>query len=78
MALKIKLYIWVEPYTVDYGGSLLVVAARTLREAKKAAGQGRVWFFGKHRGEKVNGPVRLGKPTRIVKTPCAEWHHWEE
>lgn len=77
-----KLYIWVDPYSVSYGSSLLVVAANDLEEA-------RVIAFDKLKAksyscggmfESSTLPKRwkLKKPDRVLSLPCAEWYEWSE
>lgn len=74
-----KLYIWNEPYELDYGFTLLIVVARNLREAKLLAKNGDCYRFGIHQKEKTDKlNLKLGKPDRVVSLPCAEWHEWEE
>jgi hypothetical protein len=68
---KMKLYVWENPYEIRYGYSLVFVVAENLRKARKQATLGKVY------GRDIT-TTDLGKPTRIVKLPCAEWHSWEE
>lgn len=72
-----KLYIWHNPYRVDYGMSMLIVVAETLENAKRQAANGDGYAYGSEGG---NHPfsMTLGDPTRIVDLPCAEWHMWSE
>lgn len=75
-----KLYIWHDPYAVDYGASLLIVAAENLRDAKEQATAGGRYSFGFYEGEAAEwrGRPKLGKPNRVLNLPCAEWHKWSE
>jgi len=72
----VKMYIWNNPYHVDYGSSLLVVLAHNLRQAKSEAKRGQGYIYGEY--ERPTPDVKLGKPTRVLNLPCAEWHRWEE
>ncbi len=71
-----KLYVWVDPYEVAYGSSLVVAIADTLREARKQAATGKAYAYGD--SQQPTPAVPLGKPTRIISLPCAEWHYWAE
>lgn len=73
---KMKLYVWDNPYYVDYGHSMVFVIAPTLRQARIQAQQGKAYSFGYEQDSRPS--VELGKPTRVVDLPCAEWHKWEE
>lgn len=70
-----KLYIWDDPYDVNYGSSLLIVAADSLSEARlmaKKAPHG-VYSF-KSKGVDVDKK----KPSRVKNLPYAEYHEWSE
>jgi len=71
-----KLYIWVDPYKVSYGSSLLVAVASSTKEAKEQAMKGRAYEYGKY--EHGIGRVELGEPDRVLDLPCAEWHEFHE
>ena len=71
-----KLYVWVDPYAVSYGNSMVFAVARNLREAKKVAKKGKAYAHGKY--AKETPEIELGEPTRVVDLPCAEWHIWQE
>ena len=71
-----KMYVWANPYHVSYGSSLVVAIADSLPEARKEACKGMAYSFGEF--EQARPDVPLGKPTRIVNLPCAEWHEWSE
>ena len=70
-----KLFIWEDPYPVDYGTSLLIVVAEDLEKAKSQARIGRHCWPEK---QPLIGLIHLGEPTRIVEVPCAEWFEWSE
>jgi len=78
LKIPLKLYIWDSPCTPAYGGDVLVVLARTLKEARKKAEEAtEVAFgmFGKN-NKRVSIPTK-SKP-RIIKSPKAEYHWWSE
>ncbi len=75
-----KLYVWANPYPVSYGSSGLFVVASSLREARRLARIGKRYSYVEHE-EKKGGDwssIKLGKPTRVVRLPVAEWHEWSE
>lgn len=72
-----KLYVWVSPYHVPYGSSLVFAVAENVREARKQASKGPMYSFGEY-GQSRNPGVALGEPTRVLALPCAEWHEWQE
>lgn len=76
---KMRLYIWSDPYSVPYGSSMVFAVAPDLRAARKIAAQGaQAYTFGEHERPVSEVAVKLGKPTRVLDLPCAEWHEWRE
>lgn len=79
-----KLYVWNEPYRVDYGSTMVFAVAETVEEAKAiACSKAATWcsFGTPEDGEYEHrdwSHFELGDPTRIVDLPCAEWHEWSE
>jgi hypothetical protein len=86
-----KLFIWTDPYPVSYGGSMLLVVAETVEQAKELAGSKLARWYSHveypdgrpHYHDNVANYVRdsspgLAEPLRVVDLPCAEWHKWEE
>ena len=71
-----RLYIWNNPYHVPWGGSFVYAVAENLKEAREQAQQGKMYLFGEF--EKPTPQVSLGKPTRVIKLPCAEWFEHSE
>ena len=69
-----KLYVWEEPYPVNYGSSLVIAMAHSLREARKEAQKAKTNYT----YYSIPANLILGKPTRVHTLPCAEWYHWEE
>lgn len=73
-----KLFVWVDPYQVSYGSSLLFAVAETVEEAKELALSSRADAYSYGQYARPNPGVALGEPERIVDLPCAEWHVWSE
>ena len=75
-----KLYLWADPYQVDYGSSMAFAVAGTLAAAKKQAAKGLAYKYGKYKQDwsPTELAAKLGEPTRVVDLPCAEWHEWSE
>jgi hypothetical protein len=75
-----KLYLWAEPYAVNYGSSMVFAVAATLAAAKKQAAKGLVYKYGKYQQDWSPKDIaaKLGEPTRVLDLPCAEWHEWSE
>lgn len=74
-----KLFIWVDPYRVHYGSSLLIVAAESLEDAKAQACTGKAYTYGEFERERIPlDPALLVEPNRVLDLPCAEWHEWSE
>ena len=76
-----KLFVWAEPYGVNYGSSMLIAVAETVEQAREIAVKAPGYSFAQYRD--VNNEdwviaATLGEPTRIVDLPCAEWHQWSE
>lgn len=74
-----KLYLWSNPYGVAYGSSMVFAVAENIRAARQQAAKGTAWSFNEYeQGNAGVDKIKLGKPTRIVNLPCAEWHQWSE
>lgn len=73
-----KLYVWVDPYDVSYGSSLVFAIAGSVEEARLMAAKGNAYAYGKHSQPIPMQASKLKEPTRIVDLPCAEWHEWSE
>lgn len=75
-----KLYVWVDPYPIRYGTSMVFAIASSIGEAKEQAAKGLRYSFGtfKDDADMTLMANSLGEPDRIVDLPCAEWHEWEE
>lgn len=75
-----KLFVWVDPYGVSYGSSLLIAAGENVDEAREQAASGKAYVHGKFANS--YDPRRhtkdLEEPDRILDLPCAEWHEWSE
>ena len=78
-ARAVKLYVWNNPYDVNYGGSCLYVVAesedqaRALAPAALVAKYGNPWDKNRHLGA-----VKLGAPDRVHELPHAEVYEWSE
>lgn len=75
-----KLFVWNNPYSVSYGGSLLIVVAETEEEARKQVVGAPSYDFGTCDAG-TRSPTKqepIGAPDRVVDVPCAEWHAWYE
>ncbi len=72
-----KLFVWVYPYKVPFGTSLLMAVAETEEAARTIALNAPAYIYGKDKIETPCG-VQLGPPTRVLELPCAEWHEWAE
>lgn len=78
-----KMFVWVDPYSVSYGSSLLIVVAESEEAARLEAAKGTMCSFGTPDNfqepkdwSKLVEP--LGAPDRVMDIPCAEWHEWSE
>lgn len=72
-----KLFVWANPYPVSYGNSMVFAVAENLADAKKQARRGKAYWYSEYAQDHIP-KARLGKPTRVVELPCAEWHEWQE
>lgn len=75
-----KLFVWCDPYHVNYGSSMVFAVAETEEEARNEAAKGLAYKYGEYKqdGDFSALAGKLGKPARIVDCPCAEWHEWSE
>lgn len=73
-----KLFIWEDPYDVKYGGSICVVMAETLEQAKDIAASGQAWLQWDYKDTPIQRNAPLGEPTKVLDGPSAAWAHWEE
>lgn len=76
-----KLYVWANPYSVSYGSSMVFAVAETEEAAREQCTRGVEWKYGDLGSGEVQpwmAKVELGKPSRVVDLPCAEWHEWSE
>jgi len=73
-----KLYIWNDPYPVEYGGCFLFVIAPTLDAARKQAKKTIITRVGTpYQKRGIN--IELGEPDRIIdQFPYAECYEWSE
>jgi hypothetical protein len=74
-----KMYVWVDPYLMSYGGSMLYAVAESVEQAKQIAMEkALIWSFGKYSPHQHKAGIELGEPTRILDLPCAEFMDYEE
>lgn len=73
-----KLFVWNDPYDVDYGGSCLFVVAETEEQARDLAPAAEVSQFGYEAGGSLPQKMKLGPPTWVRELPCAVIYHWSE
>jgi len=77
----VKVFIWVDPYPVNYGSSLLFAVAETVEQARSEASYGTQCHYGepdRPQGDMTRLALVLKEPDRILDLPCAEWHEWSE
>lgn len=77
-----KLFLWINPYPVSYGCSMVFAVADSLEQAKAIAASkvsAKHYTYGiEHESGQWTSDLDLGEPQRIVDLPCAEWHEWSE
>lgn len=78
-----KLYVWANPYSIEYGTSVVFAVADNEEAAREQAKHGRYYAFAEydHRSEETMealATIELKEPTRVVDLPCAEWWSWSE
>jgi hypothetical protein len=76
--MKLKMYVWVDPYSVLYGTTKLIAVAKSIEEARKLAcsSAAPVYAFGKYQQERPPMTVEqlaVCEPERVVDLPYAEW-----
>lgn len=75
-----KLFVWVDPYDLMYGSSLLFAVAETEADAKIVAAQSIGYKYGKYPQDGSFSAIaeKLGPADRVLDIPCSEWHEWTE
>ncbi len=77
-----KLFVWNEPYSVNYGGSCLYVIANNVEEARELAKSkcydASFGGFDRKNMKETCVPVDGVEPTSVHDLPHAECYHWEE
>lgn len=74
-----NLYIWNEPFSVRYGGSVIYAVAETEDEARIQARAARVSEYGYD--PTIGAPKDMDidrPPDRVMGVPCAEIYQWSE
>ena len=75
--VEMKLFVWVDPYRVNYGSSMCFAVAKTEELAKKKLAKAKGYRFAQF-DMAPSGP-KLGKPDRVLSLrDAAEWHEWSE
>lgn len=72
-----KLYVWNDPYHIDYGGTCLYVIAESEEQARELAPSAGVSQYGHEPGGGPPQKMELGVP-RVHDLPHAEIYHWSE
>ena len=80
MSSKLKLYVWKDIATVDYGGAILYAIAETEEQARKMAVGAPVAEYGDPWEGKTLDPsdVPDRAPDRVHELPYAEVYQWSE
>lgn len=82
-----NVYIWDNPYPVQYGDSLLFVAAPDLGMAKRIAAKKASCHNGDIKWDETRADLKgyfhrrgtkLGEPSRVITGVGGEWHEWSE
>ena len=70
--MAMKLFVWNEPYACLY------VVAETEERAREIAKTTLTSKFGFTPEGPTFGDMPIGKPDRVIETPCAEIYFWQE
>lgn len=82
-----NVYVWDNPYPVNYGSSFLFVVAPDLDTAKRIAAKKAtchsfdiMWDESRAhlKSEFARRATPLGEPSRIIEGVGGEWHEWSE
>lgn len=73
-----KLFVWNNPYPVNYGGSCLYVLAETEVQAREQAASTVIAKFGDTWEGRIVSLAPLRQPDRVVEGPYAECYEHEE
>lgn len=77
--LAVKLFVWVNPYEVGYGGSMLYAVAEDEQRARELIAKGAPRYsFGDYPEAPLQFNDQLGPPDRVLDVPCAEVYEWQE
>jgi hypothetical protein len=78
----LKLFIWANPYHVNYGNSGYFAVAETVDNARAIARSAHKYSYVEFDDGATFGATAdallAGEPTRVVDIPCGEWHEWSE
>lgn len=72
-----KLYVWEEPYGVNYGTSLCFAMAGSEEDARRILKLKGIEVRRVHPHHYCTIPDDM-PPTHVHELPAGEWHHWEE
>lgn len=77
---NLKLYIWNDPFTIPYGGSILCVVAYNLKSARTHGLNVICKDYGVRSSAyaEASQTIVTQAPRVIRKFPCAKFYHWEE
>jgi hypothetical protein len=75
-----RMYIWNQPYDVQWGASFAFAVADSEQEARELilASNGRVMNYGAYEAARPNFKRLNAAPDRILDLPCAEIYEWSE
>ncbi len=77
-----KLFVWNNPYSVDYGGSCLYVIAKDVEQARELAkskcADGNYVGLDRKNMRETCVPVDGVEPTSVHDLPYAECYNWQE
>ncbi len=77
-----KLYVWNDPYPINYGGCCLYVIARSLKEARRLAtdkcNDASYGGYDRRSLKRTHVDVNNKPPTSVHNLPYAEMYRWEE
>lgn len=74
-----KLFIWKDPYSIDYGGAIAYAIAPDVESARKAIKAGGVSYFGHEpESEEIENLNIDRDPDRVLDGPYGEIYEWEK
>lgn len=74
-----KLYVWNNPYSVNWGGTIVYAIADSEEAARALAMVAPVSEFGYTPSHEQAGDLDINRPAdRVLDLPCAEIYQWQE